>query len=81
MSTSISNRANEGPCLEAARTQEVVRVRTRDAARRWPAFARNVAGMGVASYLSASLATDEDHVGALNLYSYSDHGFTEIDEV
>jgi transcriptional regulator with GAF, ATPase, and Fis domain len=67
--------------LEAARTQEVVRVRTRDAARRWPAFARNIAGMGVASYLSASLATDEDHVGALNLYSYSDHGFTEIDEV
>ncbi|MBT2269667.1 MULTISPECIES: GAF and ANTAR domain-containing protein [Rhodococcus erythropolis group] len=74
-------RANEGPCLEAARTRQVVRVRIEDAVLRWPAFAQNVAGMGVASYLSAPLVTGEDHVGALNLYSYSDHGFTEIDEV
>jgi GAF domain-containing protein len=74
-------RANEGPCLEAARTQQVVRVRIDDAARRWPAFADNVAGMGVASYLSAPLAADERHVGALNLYSFSDHGFSNLDEV
>lgn len=74
-------RANEGPCLDAARSRQVVRVRIDDAAQRWPLFAANVAGMGVASYLSAPLTTDEQHVGALNLYSYSDHGFTEIDEV
>ncbi|WP_261949389.1 GAF and ANTAR domain-containing protein [Rhodococcus sp. T9N] len=74
-------RANEGPCLEAARTRQVVRVRIEDAALRWPEFAKNVAGMGVASYLSAPLTTDDDHVGALNLYSYDDHGFSEIDEV
>ncbi|WP_092808298.1 GAF and ANTAR domain-containing protein [Rhodococcus globerulus] len=74
-------RANEGPCLEAARTRQVVPVRFDDAAQEWPVFASNVAGMGVASYLSAPLTTDEQHVGALNLYSYSDHGFTEIDEV
>ena len=73
-------RANEGPCLEAARTRQVVRVRIEDAALRWPEFAKNVAGMGVASYLSAPLTTDDDHVGALNLYSYDDHGFSEIDE-
>ncbi|MBW0292711.1 MULTISPECIES: GAF and ANTAR domain-containing protein [Rhodococcus] len=74
-------RANEGPCLEAARTRQVVRVRIDDAALRWPEFAKNVAGMGVASYLSAPLTIDDDHVGALNLYSYDDHGFSEIDEV
>ncbi|MBT2274160.1 GAF domain-containing protein [Rhodococcus qingshengii] len=74
-------RANQGPCLEAARTRQVVRVRIDDAAQRWPTFAQNIAGMGVASYLSAPLVTDDDHVGALNLYSDSDHGFTEIDEV
>lgn len=74
-------RANEGPCLEAARTRQLVRVRIDDAAQKWPVFAANVAGMGVASYLSAPLTTDEQHVGALKLYSYSDHGFTEIDEV
>ncbi|WP_182263183.1 GAF domain-containing protein, partial [Rhodococcus sp. UFZ-B548] len=58
-------RANEGPCLEAARTRQVVRVRIEDAALRWPEFAKNVAGMGVASYLSAPLTTDDDHGGVL----------------
>lgn len=74
-------RANEGPCLEAARTRQVVRVRIDDAALWWPAFAKNVAGMGVASYLSAPLSVDDTHVGALNLYSFDGHGFSEIDEV
>ncbi len=74
-------RANEGPCLESARTRQVVRVRIEDAALRWPAFAANVTGMGVASYLSAPLMADDDQVGALNLYGYDDHGFSEIDEV
>jgi GAF domain-containing protein len=74
-------RANEGPCLEAARTRQVVRVRIDDLGQRWPAFAENVKNIGVASYLSAPLSTDEHHMGALNLYGYSDHGFTEIDEI
>ncbi|MCZ4618316.1 GAF domain-containing protein [Rhodococcus qingshengii] len=56
-------RANEGPCLEAARTRQVVRVRIDDAALRWPEFAKNVAEIGVASYLSAPLTIDDDHVG------------------
>lgn len=58
-----------------------MRVRIDDAAQRWPEFAKNVAGMGVASYLSAPLTIDDGHVGALNLYSFSGHGFSEIDEV
>lgn len=74
-------RANEGPCLESARTRQVVRVRIEDAAQRWPAFAANVAGMGVGSYLSVPLVTGVDHVGALNLYGFSGDGFSEIDEV
>lgn len=73
--------ADEGPCLEASRTQQIVRIRIADAAQRWPGFAKNVAGIGVSSYLSAPLTTDDNHVGALNLYNYSGHGFTEIDEV
>lgn len=74
-------RANEGPCLEAARTGQVVRARIEDAEQRWPAFAANVAGMGVASYLSVPLLTGESEVGALNLYGLGDRGFSEIDEV
>lgn len=70
-----------------------VRVWKRHAPGRWCGYAsttlhcggrhsrRTWQGWGVASYLSARLTIDDTHVGALNLYSYDDHGFSEIDEV
>lgn len=73
-------RNDQGPCLEAARTQQMVRVRVDDVAARWPRFAASVADIGVQSYLSAPLVLDERHVGALNIYSYDAHGFSDIDE-
>lgn len=73
-------RADEGPCLEAARTRHMVRVRVSEAAELWPQFVSNVSDMGVASYLSAPLTLDDRHLGALNIYSYADHGFSQIDE-
>ncbi len=74
-------RAEEGPCLEAARTQHIVRVRVDDVASRWPKFAANVAGLGVKSYLSAPITLDDEHLGAVNVYSYADHGFSDMDEM
>lgn len=74
-------RADEGPCLEAARTGNMVRARADDVSDRWPNFAANVADIGVRSYLSAPLSLDDEHVGALNIYSYSTAGFSDIDEV
>jgi AmiR/NasT family two-component response regulator len=38
-----------------------------------------VRGLGVRSYLSAPLRLDNDHVGALNLYSVDGHGFSDLD--
>jgi GAF domain-containing protein len=73
-------RSNEGPCLDAARTRQMVRVVVADVERRWPRFAASVAGLGVHSYLSAPLAIDDRHLGSLNLYSYDPHGFTDIDQ-
>lgn len=73
-------RSDEGPCLEAARARTMVRVRISEAADRWPTFASNVADIGIASYLSAPLTVDNKHLGALNIYSYSDHGFSDVDE-
>ncbi|MBY3793772.1 GAF and ANTAR domain-containing protein [Rhodococcus fascians] len=73
-------RSNEGPCLDAARTRQIVRVVVADVERRWPRFAASVAGIGVHSYLSAPLALDDRHLGALNIYSYDRHGFTDVDE-
>ncbi|MDI6626560.1 MAG: GAF and ANTAR domain-containing protein [Rhodococcus sp. (in: high G+C Gram-positive bacteria)] len=74
-------RANEGPCLEAARTRSMVRVRVREVATRWPDFAAKVAGLGVESYLSAPLSIDDRHLGALNIYGLGDHGFDDVDEL
>ncbi|MFC9363342.1 ANTAR domain-containing protein [Rhodococcus sp. NPDC057014] len=72
-------RTGQGPCLEAAATGVVVRVRIDELPERWPAFAAAVRGLGVRSYLSAPLRLDGDHVGALNLYGTDDHGFGELD--
>jgi GAF domain-containing protein len=72
--------AGDGPCLEAARTGEVVRVAVEEALERWPEFARSARAAGVASYLSAPLVIDEEFAGSLNLYSTDPHGFGDLDE-
>lgn len=72
--------AGEGPCLEAARTGEVVRASVDQARDRWPRFTRSAQQAGVASYLSAPLLLDEKFAGSLNLYSDLPHGFGDLDE-
>jgi GAF domain-containing protein len=71
--------AGEGPCLEAARTGQVVRTGVEQARERWPEFTRSARAAGVASYLSVPLAIDEKFAGALNLYSKQRHGFGDFD--
>ncbi|MDV8025243.1 GAF and ANTAR domain-containing protein [Rhodococcus sp. IEGM 1330] len=73
--------ADEGPCLEAARTNRIVCVRVDEAAARWPTFASAAEGIGVKSYLSAPLAVDSEHAGSLNIYSFDGDGFRDVDEV
>ncbi|NGP05724.1 GAF and ANTAR domain-containing protein [Rhodococcus sp. 14C212] len=74
-------RTGQGPCLAAAGTGRVVRVRVDDLPERRPAFSAAVRGIGVRSYLSAPLRLGGEHVGALHLYSYHDHGFSDLDAV
>jgi GAF domain-containing protein len=71
--------AGDGPCLEAARTGQVVRTGVEGAARRWPQFARSARTAGVGSYLSCPLTIDEEFAGSLNLYSSQPHGFADFD--
>ncbi len=72
--------AGDGPCLQAARTGQVVRVGVAEARERWPAFARSARAAGIESYLSAPLTVDERFAGSLNLYSEQPHGFGDLDE-
>ena len=71
--------AGEGPCLEAAATGEVVRVKVAEASAHWPDFAAAAGAAAVGSYLSAPLIVKEEQRGALNLYGFDDHGFGRLD--
>ncbi|WP_447002100.1 ANTAR domain-containing protein [Saccharothrix isguenensis] len=72
-------RAEEGPCLQAARTGEVVHAVAAELPDRWPTFAEQSAEFGVAGYLSAPLCVDEETPGSLNLYSERADGFRALD--
>jgi GAF domain-containing protein len=72
--------AGDGPCLEAARSGQIVRLSQEQTQERWPEFARSARAAGMASYLSAPLVIDEKFAGALNLYSTQAHGFGDLDE-
>lgn len=72
--------AGEGPCLEAARTGQFVRVTVPEALERWPTFARSARAAGVASYLSAPLFIDEKFAGSFNLYGEQPNSFGDLDE-
>ncbi|MEV6880258.1 GAF and ANTAR domain-containing protein [Amycolatopsis sp. NPDC051128] len=71
--------ADEGPCLRAAETGEIVRVPLITAGQAWPEFTAHARSLGVGSYLAAPLRVDEHLSGALNLFGYGDHGFAEAD--
>lgn len=61
--------AEQGPCLEALRSNELVRTDDLAVDRRWPEFRARAVPEGVSSCLSLPLPVDGRTVGALNLYS------------
>ena len=70
----------DGPCLEAARTQTMIKADVDAAAERWPVFADRAREFGILSYLSAPILLDDEYLGALNLYSREAHGFGDTDQ-
>ena len=72
--------AGEGPCLEAAATQQTQRVDLGEALDRWPAFAQAARADGIRSFLAAPLGARGERLGALNLYSRQADGFGQLDE-
>jgi len=60
----------EGPCLDAIHEQATIYVSDLSTDPRWPSWGSQVAERtGLRSVLSCQLFTDEDAVGALNMYS------------
>lgn len=71
---------HNGPCMDAARRQQVNRWSLHDAERQWPEFTDVAEQMGLRSYLSAGLGLAGRRLGALNLSSRDTDGFSQLDE-
>jgi GAF domain-containing protein len=78
--TSQYDSETSGPCLEAYRRQEIVRIDSTASDPRWPEFTNTAAANGIKSTLSLPLVVGGDGLGALNLYSRQENGFSAADE-
>ncbi|MFI7319145.1 GAF and ANTAR domain-containing protein [Streptomyces venezuelae] len=83
-SDELQARKGEGPCFDAARSLGGERVfRIYDFTReqpRWPSYAAEARAMGIGSMMGFLLFTEDEELGALNLYSARPGAFTEDDE-
>jgi transcriptional regulator with GAF, ATPase, and Fis domain len=81
----LQEKSGEGPCFDAARTKDGERVfRIPDFGKeqpRWPAFAPQAHELGVGSMMGFLLYTEDEELGALNLYSRRSGAFTEASEL
>ncbi|MBX5331024.1 GAF and ANTAR domain-containing protein [Rhodococcus fascians] len=73
-------RLDEGPCIDAARSELFVRCNDFRSDSRWPRFGPEAVGAGVLSSLSFRLYTNEDTIGALNLFALTSDAFSDEDE-
>ncbi|MET9392211.1 GAF and ANTAR domain-containing protein [Streptomyces sp. NPDC006624] len=74
----------EGPCFDAARPstdERVFRIADfTDEQARWPMYAVRAHGLGVGSMMGFLLYTEDEELGALNLYSRRPGAFTDESE-
>ncbi len=68
-------RTGEGPCLAAAAQGHWFHVESLAEERRWPDFVPLALQEGIASVLSTPLLVAERPLGALNIYSTTEHAF------
>ena len=76
----VQYEAGRGPCIDAMRTGQVVRLEDARDEDRWPEFAAALTEHQLRSVLSTPLTVHDDVIGALNLYSGSPDPFGEDDE-
>jgi transcriptional regulator with GAF, ATPase, and Fis domain len=70
----------EGPCLQAAIDELIVRTDDFRSEERWPLYSAAAAELGVMSGLSFKLYTTAQTAGALNLFSLEPNAFDGADE-
>jgi GAF domain-containing protein len=76
----VQEREKEGPCLDAATDELVIRADDFKSETRWPKFARVAIAAGVHSSLSFRLYGSKQTAGALNVFSSKPNAFTAESE-
>lgn len=72
----VQQRHRQGPCLDAARDIGIVQVEDLRADARWPAYRREtLQRTPIRSVLSVALVSDEEVLGALNIFSETPRAF------
>jgi GAF domain-containing protein len=71
---------DEGPCLTAWRTRQLVRIDDTASDSRWPRWNSAVARLGVRAVLSVGLVVDDESIGAIKVYSDQPANYGEHDE-
>ncbi|MFD6433816.1 GAF and ANTAR domain-containing protein [Streptomyces venezuelae] len=83
-SDALQAREGEGPCFDVAQSDGGERVfRISDFTHqqpRWPAYAVEARALGIGSMMGFLLFTEDEELGALNLYSSRPGAFTEDSE-
>jgi len=76
----LQQREGAGPCLDAARSQAVVRVEDAVTDGRWPTFAEMATDAGVRSMLCLPLHVDTTTFGTLSVYADTPRAFKDVTE-
>ena len=71
---------NEGPCMQAALDDVIVRTDDFRSEQRWPKYSTAAVEVGVLSGLSIKLYTADRTAGALNLFAFKPNAFDSEDE-
>ena len=69
----------EGPCLDAFEQQRTFVIEATSEEGPWPAFRQAAAAHGIGSTLSLPLGVDNQPLGAMNLYAYTERAFGDRD--
>jgi GAF domain-containing protein len=76
----LQMRFKEGPCVEAALDELIVRTDDFRSEQRWPRYSAGVVEIGILSGLSVKLYTSDRTAGALNLFAFKPNAFDAEDE-
>ena len=76
----LQQELGDGPCVDAAERQTVVRIEDTHSERRWPDFCAEAVDLGVRSMLCVPLQVDERCLGTLSLYAEDPAAFDDHHE-